>query len=108
MPAVTNGAELTKLLRESKTGENKLAVCRKVLERVRDEEKRIATSDEVIAELVKVFGPDHLSCVKARAFAMTGEWHGLYAQEVVPVEDVLAPKKEPAKAIDPKKEPAKA
>lgn len=89
MPKITSGAELVRRLRESGTGEDKLAVARKVLA-----EKRAATAEDVVAALGDALGEGHMTVQKAAALAETGEWAGPKAEAAVPIEEqILAAKK---------------
>jgi len=93
MPApITNGAALTKQLRDSGTGEGKLALCRATLSRVMEAENRVATSAEVIADLEANLAPDHLTLTKARAFAEVGEWKPVSTAANASLEDQLIEK----------------
>lgn len=89
MPAITNGAELVRKLAETGTINDKIECARNCLKAVRMEHGRVATAEEVIAALLARFGPTHLTCVKARALADTGEWKGPPKVEDVPVEEQL-------------------
>lgn len=89
MPAVTNGAKLVKLLKESGTGADKLDVARRVLFDAKAD-GRIATSDEVIAGLEDHFGPFHATVAKAKAIAETGELPTVSAAQAASIEDELA------------------
>ena len=136
MPAVVNGAELVRKLKQFRTGEPKLNVCRKVLADVMARENRTATAAEVIAgleaHLNRVHVPDealakgvapppHLTLAKAREIAATGTWARPGSRTSTPIEDqILGPEKadeakdearpvaEQPKADAPKAEPPKA
>jgi len=96
MPKITSGAELVRRLRESGTGEDKLAVCRKVLASAPD--PRRVTSADVVAAIEAAF-PHSLTVEKAKALAETGEWAGPKSDQAVPIEEqVLAAAKAEPKA----------
>lgn len=104
MAAVTGGADLVRRLRESGTGEDKLAVARAVLA----EKGAASTSGDVLAALEARF-PGTLTVAKARAYCETGEWVPDSARPLANLEDqILAGpadlgKPEPPKPSDPPK-----
>ena len=75
MAKVKNGAELVKRLKATGTPDQRLAPARDVLAKVHAEQNKVANSDQVIMALEARFGPDHMTCVKARAIAATGDWN---------------------------------
>lgn len=101
MLAITNGAELVRKMAEHHTPKEKLAAARELLARVhREENKRIATADEVLAVLAGQFDEEHMTLLKAREIARTGTYAGPKKDDARPIEDVLlgieGPKEEPA------------
>ncbi len=101
--AITNGAELTRKLRESGTGGAKLLVCEAKLNEIDKAEKRPATSDEIIAELEKSF-PGSMTVEKARQFADCGEYTpNKIAQPPKPEDKFLGPAPEVTPVVGPVK-----
>lgn len=110
MPKVKNGAELVKRLRASGTPDQRLAPARDELMRVHQLHKEVANSEQVIAALERKYGADHMTVVKAKAIAATGEWAPPAPEKpTAAVEELLlgedAPKTVSVAAPDP--EPAK-
>lgn len=103
MAGVTNGAELVQKLARTGTGAGKLAVARAELARVKNEDGRVATADEVIAALDRRFGADHLTVAKAREIAAVGEWKGPAAAGDVPIEEQLLAEKKAEKEPEKKR-----
>lgn len=90
MPGIQNGAELVKRLKESGTGESKLAIARKVLADTYKFERRTATSDEILLALESA-GVSESTITKARSLAETGSVPAAIeaAQQQRPIEDIL-------------------
>ena len=103
MPGITNGAELVRKLAELGTINDKIECARGCLKAVKMLHGRVATADEVVEALLARFGPTHMTCVKARALAATGEWKGPTQPEDVPIEVQLLAEAKPAKPADTKK-----
>lgn len=86
MPQVRNGAQLVKLLQESRTGAEKIKVLADEVRRVHDTTGRVLTSAEVVAfmEDDSRFSIDTVK--KAKLIAETGSW----VEDVVVEEDPTA------------------
>ncbi len=89
MPEIKNGAELVKKLKESGTGDSRLAPARECLTRVKGERGEVASSAQVVAALESAYGADHMTVVKAKALAATGEWAKKTPAKPVAIEDEL-------------------
>ncbi len=105
-PAILNGAELVRRLKEHGTGETKLAVARKVLADIHRTEHRVASAAEVIDALTAAAAGEG-TLLKARVLVETGTWSGPPKAEDVPIEDeLLGPPPVPAPAPEPAPAPA--
>lgn len=89
MSVVTNGAELVRKLRETGTGESKLAIARKVLQDVFARDKRHATAEEVLDALRGSSDVTPATVAKAEMIAETGFWSPAAVEKQRPIEDVL-------------------
>src|SRR5687767_12297019 len=89
MPAVKNGAELVRLMRESGTKDNRLAPGRDCLKKVRAESGKIASVAQVVAAFEAAYGENHMTVVKAKAIARTGKWERAAPVKSVAIEDEL-------------------
>lgn len=109
--AVTNGAELVKRIKATGTNDARLVVAREKLREVHAARGAVASADEVIAALEENYGPDHMTCVKARAIAERGEWAKPETSKTeVPIEDLLTGETadtRPARVVKPAEPPKK-
>jgi hypothetical protein len=89
MPVVSNGAELVKRLKASGTPDQRLEPARACLRKVKAERGETANSAQVIEALEAAYGPNHMTVVKAKAIARTGEYTRSVAPKMVAIEDEL-------------------
>lgn len=91
MPAVTNGAELVRRLKESGTGASKLEPARKFLQSEYERRQRVPSATEVISAM-EVAGVPESTIEKARHIAEMGHPPKVeQAGKPKGIEDVLAP-----------------
>lgn len=89
--AMMNGAELTRELGKSGTGERKLNVCREKLAEVKSRENRIATAEEVILALQDSEAVGEVTLAKAYKIAGITQWavEVAKAHAELPIEEQL-------------------
>lgn len=86
MAAVTSGVQLVVMLRDSGTGEAKLAVAREALKLAADEDRH-PTAEEVIEYMEQSGTVPDGTLEKARSIAEHGRWDVPTVKREVPIED---------------------
>ena len=107
MPAVSNGAELVKALRESGTPDRRLTPARECLSRVYESEHRVASAAEVVAVLERELGADNGTVGKARMLLEAGQVAAPKPAVLIIEDLLLASPPEPKSAAKPAEAGAK-